>query len=45
MTDEEKIYLRKRLEELYQKKLELVLQRRKVEKEIISIQKKLGERG
>lgn len=45
MTDKEKVYLRKRLEELYQKKLELTLQRRKVEKEIISIQKKLGERG
>ncbi len=43
MTEKEKAYLNKRLQELWSKKLELNLQIRRVDKEIATIMKKLDK--
>lgn len=43
MNNKEKEYLNKRLKELWNKKLELNLQIRKVDKEIATIMKKLDK--
>lgn len=43
MTEKEKQYLNKRFKELWNKKLELNLQIRKVDKEIATIMKKLDK--
>lgn len=41
MTEKEKKYLKKRLDELFHKKLDLHIQMRKIDKEIASISNKL----
>lgn len=41
MTEKEQQYLKKRLDELFRKKLDLHIQIRKIDKEIASISKKL----
>lgn len=43
MTDKEKEYLRKRLDELTRKKVDLHLQIRKIDKEINAIMKKVDK--
>ena len=43
MTDKEKEYLRKRLDELTRKKVDLHLQMRKIDKEINAIMKKVDK--
>lgn len=43
MTEKERKYLNNRLNELYNKKIQLNIQIRKIDKEIASIIKKLGE--
>lgn len=43
MTEKERKYLNNRLNELYNKKIQLSIQMHKTDKEIASIVKKLGE--